>query len=344
MLPEEKNLNSNSSPEPTPTPPTNNLNSDTQQVGYPEPIIQPLSPELDIRNAATIAANMIRPATPSPLPPIDDTGNQNMADNTAVNEQPILGFDQSITETESFKADLPPIQDNPRAKKHKWRKPAIIMLGVILLAAAGYFAYSYFAPGSQAQRLENAGQIKGIQKSEITAKTGFIVPNPDYAGYDKSKIEKCLNEMIIFSYEAHCGIVDAKEYGKVKMTLTFISGKLTDLHAPYLYQETGRCDVAELSRVNRKTASNESLSQPSFDTCKKIETPKGNTVYVYSLSSATSARTIASSDYYFIKGTNLVVIKSLFLVSFKEGDQTISAEALTSGKQSIMGFIDSMLE
>jgi len=171
MLPEENNLSPNSSPEPTPTPPINNLGGDVQPVGYPEPIIRPLSPELDIRNAAMVAANMIRPATPSPLPPIDSTGNQNMADNTEVNEQPTLVFDQSITETESFKADLPPVlDDEPVRKKSKGLKIFITIL--LLLIGLGLGCYFFVLPRftNSQQAIDNltAAVLRNAENTEVS--------------------------------------------------------------------------------------------------------------------------------------------------------------------------------
>jgi len=132
MQPEENN------PDPTIQP---TATQNPQPSSYSERTIQPLSPDMNLQDVATVASNIITPPV-APTPLASDT----LVDGS--NQSPIYVAEQPITETASFKADLPPIVDNTNTHKNHWRKSAIIIVSLILLAIGGYVIYVRYNPTS----------------------------------------------------------------------------------------------------------------------------------------------------------------------------------------------------
>jgi len=342
MQPKENDTISNIGPNPTPTPVAGNADTKTQQDTYIEQrTIQPLSSEFDIRGAVISSVDTTPTTTLGSAPAINDLATQNNAGDNTINPQVSSIPAQSITDTASFRADLPPISDNHSTHKKKWRKPVVIVLLVTLLAIGGFFAYGYIFPNSHILPSNTADTSKSGAKVGIPKDTAFVIPNVNYANYDKGQLNKCLNNMTTTDYEVECGLVNFEHFDKVQVSMTFKSGKLTDQHTPYLVKDF-QCDITGLAQVNKSIAGNTPLDQPLPKVCNRLLTPEGHTVYLSTLNNTTTT-TIAAQDYYFIKDNNLITMQVFLGVPATESNKTISTDTLSTTKQNILAFVDSMI-
>lgn len=300
--------------------------------------IQPLSAEADIRTAAAAAEILIQPAAapPSTTAPKEATKKTESTPIPPASSQAHLDNDAQLP------PQFPPTTGSAGAltidsirRPHKKLKAFIIIFVLLILAGAGYFAYTqYFHTRTIVSDItDNIGK-----KSASSVDTPYIVPKVDYPGFDSGKLKQCLGEMVVKDYGVECKVDKIQKIGDVEVSLVFNSGKLTDQHEQYLYKN-GVCNINGLAMLNKLTATGKPNNTQATN-CQRVNTPAKNPAYMAS----TNLVNFVMQDYYFVKDKNVVTISILAGIPGGDRSKVVTTDTITSIKQNALGFIDSMLK